>query len=313
MLKHCSASKPDLGEGIEKTPRKKSRIMRNKLVEEVLVSDALERRLSVSLTYIDQEAGSSDNYCKVRHNTTSNRRTHLLRNHGLSQSLDGEARHLTGESIRVYVSCLRSDIEYRTVRISKTTTASEVITGLLNKYKLKHFDRNLFFLSMEVKIKEEEKTIIRISEQDRLYEMVRCNPWRESCVRLCSKPGCFIRVYDSAIMADSVYKSIRICQDTRVRDVIEMVLECSNTSLTQDMVCLVETGSRRRVMDTEEYLLEDKVEKESEARRLLIEYKPEDRRGGEERGGKTKKTLITRHGSKTSLDSLDSGYSALSA
>ena len=96
-----------------------------------------------------------------------------------------------------------------------------------------------------------------------------------------------------------------------------MVLDCSNTSVTEDMACLVETGSRRRVMDTEEYLLEDKEDRDSENRRLLIELKPEiheteDKRVGEDTAMLTKKNL-RRQGSKVSLDSLDSGYSALSA
>ena len=61
--------------------------------------------------------------------------------------------------------------------------------GLLSKFKLKHVDRNMFFLTMEVIIEEGKTTVIRISEDDTLSEIVRCNPWNDSKLRLCSKPG----------------------------------------------------------------------------------------------------------------------------
>ena len=165
-----------------------------------------------------------------------------MRKHSLSQSFYGEYARDTTESIRVYASCLRSDISYLTILISATTTASQVITGLLNKFKLKHVDRNMFFLTMEVTIEEGKTTVIKISDSDKLSEMVRCNPWQDSKVRLCSKHGGFIRVYDTVLMPDSVYKSIRISGDTTVRDVIDIVLACCNSDMTQDQLCLVQTG-----------------------------------------------------------------------
>ena len=105
-------------------------------------------------------------------------------------------------------------------------------------------------------IEEGKTTVIRISEDDRLSDMMRCNPWRDSKLRLCSKPGGFIRVYDTVIMPDSVYKSICIFCDTTVRDVIGIVLACCNSSLEQDRLCLVQDRlDNRRVMDSEECLL----------------------------------------------------------
>ena len=106
--------------------------------------------------------------------------------------------------------------------------------GLLSKFKLKHVDRNMFFLTMEVTIEKGKTTMIRISEDDILSEMMKCNPWRDSKLRLSSKPGGFIRVYDTVIMPDSVYKSLYISSDTTVRDVISIALTCSNSSLSQE-------------------------------------------------------------------------------
>ena len=158
MLKHCSFSRLDVRGSnpnivADKTVSKKEKVIgliKNKLIEEIRARDPLERRLSVSLMYIDQERGNPGATCIAANDSVSSRYRQRLRKHSLSQSLDGEASRVTFESIRVYAKCLRSDIEYRTVKISKTTTASQVIMGLLDKYKLKHFDRNMFFLTMEV-------------------------------------------------------------------------------------------------------------------------------------------------------------------
>ena len=104
----------------------------------------------------------------------------------------------------MYASCLGADIEYKTVRITKTTTARKIISGLLKKFKMKHVDPRLFFLTLEFTVNDESNNVIKISNDDILLEMLECNPWRDTKVRLNSKPGGFIRVYDTDIMPDSV-------------------------------------------------------------------------------------------------------------
>ena len=88
------------------------------------------------------------------------------------------------ESLRVYASCLRSDIEYKTVRINKTTTARKIISGLLKKFKMKHVDPRLFFLTLEFTVIDESNSVIKISDDDILSEMLDCNPWRNTKLRL---------------------------------------------------------------------------------------------------------------------------------
>ena len=216
---------------------------------------------------------------------------------------------LQTEPIRVYASCLRSDIEYRTVRISKTTTAKQVIMGLLSKYRLKHMDRNMFFLAMEVTIEEGKRTLIKIGESNYLSEILSCNPWRDVRVVVCSKPCVCVRVYDSVIIQDSVYKSICVSDDTTVREVIDIVLLCCNSSLTQHRLCLVlHTGNTTRVMDREECVLEvvTRLQEEQIDYKLVVDYKHHTeethRQSGTHRRGP----------SMGSLDSFDSGYSGLS-
>ena len=52
--------------------------------------------------------------------------------------------------MKVYTRCLRPDLEYKTMCVKYTTTCRDVVDQLLNKYRMKHRDPNLFFLTMEV-------------------------------------------------------------------------------------------------------------------------------------------------------------------
>ena len=56
-------------------------------------------------------------------------------------------------TIKVYAKCLRSDIEYKTISVSSRATCREVVALLLSKYRMKHRDPNLFYLTMEVTTK----------------------------------------------------------------------------------------------------------------------------------------------------------------
>ncbi|XP_026676481.1 uncharacterized protein LOC113465825 [Diaphorina citri] len=46
-------------------------------------------------------------------------------------------------TIKVFAKCLRSDIEYKTLGITFQTTCREVVTSLLNKYRMRHRDRGI--------------------------------------------------------------------------------------------------------------------------------------------------------------------------
>ena len=57
-------------------------------------------------------------------------------------------------TIRVYTKCLRPHMTYRTVRITPQTTSKQVITGLLSRFRMKHRDPKLFYLTMEVTVNQ---------------------------------------------------------------------------------------------------------------------------------------------------------------
>lgn len=58
------------------------------------------------------------------------------------------------DTIKVYTKCLRSDLEYKTLGLSYTTTCSDVISILLSKYRMRHRDPNLFYMTMEINFRK---------------------------------------------------------------------------------------------------------------------------------------------------------------
>ena len=53
--------------------------------------------------------------------------------------------------------CLRSDIEYKTLIVNNTTTCRDLIVMLLSKYRMRHRDPKLFYLTMDIYIKRTGK------------------------------------------------------------------------------------------------------------------------------------------------------------
>ena len=57
-------------------------------------------------------------------------------------------------TIRVYTTCLRPHMSYKTVRLTPDTTSKQVIMGLLSRLRMKHTDPRLFYLTMEVTVNQ---------------------------------------------------------------------------------------------------------------------------------------------------------------
>jgi hypothetical protein len=54
---------------------------------------------------------------------------------------------------RFHDTVYRSDIEYKTLSVTYKTTSKELIWLLLSKYKMRHRDPKLFYLTMDINIK----------------------------------------------------------------------------------------------------------------------------------------------------------------
>ena len=140
----------------------------------------------------------------------------------LNENLTGSGPRTT---IKIYAKCLRSDIEYKTLSISRTSTSAEVIWMLLSKFKMRHRDPKLFYLTMDIGVAALCRTL-SLDEDSRPAELKSCHPWGECKFTLQMKRGGLVRIHDSVLMSESKYKSLLISENTTVREVITILFHC---------------------------------------------------------------------------------------
>ena len=128
-----------------------------------------------------------------------------------------------GITIKVYAKCLAPDIEYKTVIVGENMSSRELIWLLLSKYRMKHRDPKLFYLTMDVTVKKTGIPIKRrmvLEDDARPAQLRSCNPWGECKFSLQMRKGGLVRVYDSVLVEELKYKCLLISEETTVEDVI---------------------------------------------------------------------------------------------
>lgn len=99
----------------------------------------------------------------------------------------------------------------------------------LLKFKMKHRDSNLFYLTMEIVIRKNGipiRSLIRLNNEACPAQLKACYPNDEIRFLIESKPGGLLRVYDSCLMSGSLYKSILVDTSTSVNELIQLMLNC---------------------------------------------------------------------------------------
>ena len=226
MLKHCSTSNKDLSQ----------RSLRQS-------SLTVGSCLSVSTDLSDQFSSSqSSQLCSSQFSSEFVGLATLPRNQATVTT--GREEEDTGKecletlplptTIRVYATCLRPHLAYKTVMIKASTTSKQVISGLLKSFKVKHKDPKLFYLTMEVTVNQIFQTI-KLGDNSLPAEMISCNPWCGCKFSLCSKPGVLAKIFSHNIWQDSVYKPIIISRDTTVTDTVSMLWSCYRSLQGQDL------------------------------------------------------------------------------
>ncbi|CAG9863325.1 unnamed protein product [Phyllotreta striolata] len=149
-------------------------------------------------------------------------------------------------TIKVYARCLRPDIEYKTLSITFQTTCKEVVATLLSKYKMKHRDPKLFYLSMEVTVRKAGvKTHLALDEEARPAVLQSCHPKGDSKFSLQTRRGGLVKVHDSALNSNSKYKSLLISARTTADEVISLLLTCSNSKDRVEQFSIYEVNNDR--------------------------------------------------------------------
>ena len=121
---------------------------------------------------------------------------------------------------------LRPHLTYKTIKIHNHTTSRQIISSLLARFRMRHMDYKLYYLTMEVYVNNALQTIT-LDDNSRPAELISCNPWHVECkFILKSKTGGRVKIYDDQIRPDSVYKSIIISRETTVGDSLAILHNC---------------------------------------------------------------------------------------
>ena len=133
------------------------------------------------------------------------------------------------KALKIYANCLRPDIEYKTVSVTEQGNCQDIIWLLLAKFKMKHRDPNLFYLTMDISLTRTgapyQRTIV-LEDDAKPLELKSCHPWGECKFTLQVRKGSLVRIHDSVLMQESKYKCLLIAEYTTVQEVIRILLHC---------------------------------------------------------------------------------------
>ena len=155
MLKHCSISNKDLS---QRSLRQSSLTVSSSLSVSTDLSDQFSRSQSSQLcsSHFSSEFGGLATLPRYQATVTTDREEDED-DKETEKGFDKdclETLPLPPTTIRVYATCLRPHLAYKTVIIKPSTTSKQVISGLLKRFKVKHKDPKLFYLTMEVTVNQ---------------------------------------------------------------------------------------------------------------------------------------------------------------
>lgn len=90
----------------------------------------------------------------------------------LSESCVSLPTFASVSAIKVYAQCLRPHLAYKTVMITRHTTSRQVVLGLLSRFRMKHRDPRLFYLTMEVNIGEDKSRTISLEDSSVIADLI---------------------------------------------------------------------------------------------------------------------------------------------
>ncbi|XP_047481210.1 uncharacterized protein LOC125033600 [Penaeus chinensis] len=133
--------------------------------------------------------------------------------------------------VKVYLRSLRPDIEYKTVSLSSSTTCRQLILMLLAKFRLRHRDPNLFYVTMEVVVRgpgggAPARRLLVLDDHACPAELQQCRPRGEARFSVGVRRGGLLRVHDSILMPGSQYKSLLVSYRTTAEELVQLLLNC---------------------------------------------------------------------------------------
>ncbi|XP_076344614.1 uncharacterized protein LOC143244217 isoform X3 [Tachypleus tridentatus] len=158
--------------------------------------------------------------------------------------------------VKVYVRALSNNLKYRTLSVGPQTTCREIVCALLNKFRMKHRDPNLYCLSMEVWIRGKGlpiRTVMVLDDEARPSELQACHPCEKigflsNSPSVCKfvlqmRRGGLVKVFDSCLMTGSMYKSLLVSDKTTTEELIQLLLHCYNSKERPNKFALFQISS----------------------------------------------------------------------
>jgi hypothetical protein len=173
--------------------------------------------------------------------------------------------------VKVYARVICSDVEYKTLSITTQTTSAEVVRILLNKFRMKHRDPNLFYLTMEVWIRKTgipTRSVMVLDDKACPAHLQACCPHQETKFTLVMRRGGLVKVYDSCLMSGSLYKSLLLSDRTKVEELIQLLLYCYNSKEKVSKFALYEVCPARNC--------ERKLQNDELPLRIQLEWPTQD-------------------------------------
>lgn len=136
--------------------------------------------------------------------------------------------------IKVFAQTLSQDVEYVTLHVNTQTKSSQVVKSLLKKFRLKHRDPKLFYLTLERWIRHEglkAKSVMLLADEACPLQLQQCcsnPPHNDIKFTLRTKAGALVKIFCSDVVPDARYKCLSLSTETTVEETIELMLHCLN-------------------------------------------------------------------------------------
>ena len=128
---------------------------------------------------------------------------------------------------------INSDLEtgknYKSVKISSSTTVREVVQNVLQKYRMLDKDPTLFYLTLELRDNNPsqegltKKTLV-LAMDNRPIEFSSCHTWFDCKFILRMKMGKEVKIFISVLDQDKEFTCLRISEDTTAEAAIRLLL-----------------------------------------------------------------------------------------
>jgi len=137
-------------------------------------------------------------------------------------------------TIKIYAQTLSQDVEYVTLHVNTQTKSKQIVRSLLRKFRLKHRDPNLFYLTLERIIRKEglkTKSIMLLGDEACPLQLQQCcsnPPHNDIKFTLQMHTGALMKIFCSDVCPNTRYKCLSLSTQTTVAETIELMVHCLN-------------------------------------------------------------------------------------